>query len=197
MNEAEDLVVYRLPHGGEVRGSIESVRVGDREIPRVIEMTQRHLGEPYLRLNVRVEVIDDVPQCRRIELVCEPSGRQIRQVDVREIVVADVVEMMAAVAARRIVERDGQIVSVIEFGRPQPYFDAVRQVRRARASSKRRLTPAFLADVARVYREHFDEAPTDAVAKAFQIRPRTASLYVRKARDAGLLGQTTRGRKGL
>ena len=196
----DPFLVISLPNdAGEITQSIESVRVGDRELPRVIEMTQRHKGEPRLHLFVRVEVIDGVPECRRVELRADPGGRQIRQVDLRDLNVADMVEMMAAITARRIVEeRDGQAIrTLIEFGE-KPYFEAVKRVRGARRSaSARRVTPAFLEDVAKIYRDHFEDAPTRAVALAFNVGPRMASVYVQKAREAGYLNPTTRGKKGL
>jgi hypothetical protein len=65
-----------------------------------------------------------------------------------------------------------------------------------RSSSSAAVTPALLAEVARVYRENLDGNPTEAVAKYTGREHRTAALYVQRARKAGLLGPTSPGRKG-
>jgi hypothetical protein len=73
---------------------------------------------------------------------------------------------------------------------------AIEDAVRARAKRKnRRTTPAFLQDVARVYRGSTDTPPVEAVREAFgPIGHSTAARYVKLARDAGYLPPTTQGK---
>lgn len=60
---------------------------------------------------------------------------------------------------------------------------------------RRRITDELLREVARIYRENFKFAPTVAVAQTFDVKPRMAHEYVRRARERGFLPPTTQGRK--
>jgi hypothetical protein len=57
------------------------------------------------------------------------------------------------------------------------------------------MTPEFLQEVAKVYRENFDGNPTKAVAVTFNVQSRMASKYVDAARRRGYLPPTVRGQK--
>lgn len=59
---------------------------------------------------------------------------------------------------------------------------------------KRRITGAFLEQVAEVYRNNIDHAPTEAVSRTFGVKHRMATDYVKQARDRGLLPSTRQGR---
>ena len=77
------------------------------------------------------------------------------------------------------------------------HVDAVRAFQRARKGrSARKITPAFLERVAETYRTNLNGNPTEAVARTEGVAHRTAGGYVEKARDAGILPPTTRGKKG-
>jgi hypothetical protein len=82
--------------------------------------------------------------------------------------------------------------SAIMRGAQARAFDAAAPRRR------RTLTPEFLARVAEVYRDALAEGtpPTVAVAIAFEVEHSTASKYVRRARDADLLGESRQGLAG-
>jgi hypothetical protein len=54
----------------------------------------------------------------------------------------------------------------------------------------------LLREVAEVYRSNVDANPTEAVGRHLGVAERTARLYVRRARDAGFLGQAMRGQAG-
>jgi len=63
---------------------------------------------------------------------------------------------------------------------------------------RRTLTPQLLEKVAEVYRGALADGtpPTVAVAAAFEVEHSTASKYVRRARDAQLLGESRQGLAG-
>ena len=62
-----------------------------------------------------------------------------------------------------------------------------RTIRGLRQRARRKITPQVLAEVSQVYRENLSTgAPTKAVAEHFGLAPSTASLYVKRARAAGL-----------
>lgn len=64
--------------------------------------------------------------------------------------------------------------------------------------SRHVLTDTHLCAVAEVYRMALTEGhpPTQAIAEKYQTAHSTASKWVRKARDAGILGATSKGRSG-
>lgn len=74
--------------------------------------------------------------------------------------------------------------------------DPVRQVREARTARKTKVTPALLREVAEVYRANVAHQPTQAVAEHFDKAHRTATLYVKRAREAGYLGAAIKGKAG-
>lgn len=73
---------------------------------------------------------------------------------------------------------------------------AVREVRQARATRKVKITDELLREVAKTYRENVENNPTQAVATRFAKEPRTARLYVKRAREKGFLGAAIKGRAG-
>lgn len=61
---------------------------------------------------------------------------------------------------------------------------------------RRTITDELLREVADVYRREINHAPTVAVGKHLGVAMRTARLYVRRARDAGHLGEAIWGKAG-
>lgn len=61
---------------------------------------------------------------------------------------------------------------------------------------RRTITDDLLREVAAVYRREIDHAPTVAVGRHLGVAMRTARLYVRRARDAGHLGESLWGKAG-
>jgi hypothetical protein len=51
------------------------------------------------------------------------------------------------------------------------------------------------AEGAKIYRQHFDKGPTEAVRRSFGVSYRTAARYVQQARTAGYLPATDPGKK--
>jgi hypothetical protein len=78
----------------------------------------------------------------------------------------------------------------------QPIEDraALTNVRGVR-SGRPRLSQERLQGVAKIYRQHIDDRPTQAVSRAFGKSHRTAARWVQQAREAGLLPDTTPGKR--
>jgi hypothetical protein len=74
----------------------------------------------------------------------------------------------------------------------QPDLETVaKDVKRARRNPRRQIPDARLPEVAEVYRAN-PKRPTAAVADRFGIALRTAFVYVKRARDQGLLEEVSR-----
>lgn len=84
--------------------------------------------------------------------------------------------------------------------RPLAEWDAKRwtEAKRkwAEAGRRQRFGPGHFADVAQVYEEawRLDHPPVQAVVKRFRCSPSTASKWVMRARELGLLPPTTPGK---
>jgi hypothetical protein len=57
------------------------------------------------------------------------------------------------------------------------------------------LTARAVSGSAKIYRQHIDDRPTEAVSRAFGKSHRTAARWVQQAREAGLLPDTTPGKR--
>jgi len=169
------------------------VRIGDRLVPRVVAAHFTGAdGQPALDLVL--EVVNGVPQCRELRLTAIAGRREIKRLDLDAIHLTEWVEDLFALFASRIVSEEGGVTtSVMRLDDHVGAADQMRQARRGK--SARKLTPDFLAGVADVYRAHLGGAPTQAVASAFGVQGRMASKYVQLARSAGLLPLTTPGKK--
>ena len=64
-------------------------------------------------------------------------------------------------------------------------------VKRARRNTRRQLSDDKLPAVAEIYRAN-PKRPTAAVAEHFGLPLRTASLYVKRAREAGVLEEVSK-----
>ena len=162
-------------------------------------------GSPQLSLHF--EVRDGVPQCRRAEVVSTDAGREVLSSDLRNVKVADLLETAVSQAALvNLYEGTGvpdpvSGATMTKFSEVPPQSEEQRrrivsQTRKARKESRRRVTAELLAEVARVYRENVDGNPTMAVAEFTGRAHRTAALYIKQAREAGLLGAASPGKKG-
>jgi hypothetical protein len=173
----------------------EDARIGDRLVPAAIDVECPGDGhQPALHL--RLEVVDGVPQCRELRIVSVPGGRDVRPVDLGAVRLHQwVEELFAAFAARVIEDGPDGTAAVVEVPFGPSHDSAVTLLHDARKGvGARRITPALLAEVAEVYRAHVGSRPTASVAAAFGVAHRTAALYVQRAREAGLLPPTTRGK---
>jgi hypothetical protein len=127
------------------------------------------------------------PRIVAFQVIAQASTRDVRSVDLRRARLEDALEL----AWTRVTHWPAVVSDVVpaqsmkaELAR-QP---SRRVLRGLRAQGRRKVTDDVHNEVARVYREHLKTgAPTKAVADYFQVQPSTASLYVKRAREAGVL----------
>lgn len=173
----------------------EWVKVGDRLLPPRYRLVSRPgEGDPQPAWTISFELREGVPVCTEVVVSANPGGREVRSTDLRSIRLEDYLEgTFVNVAMRRWVDEEGVTHLQRDFG---SWRDTVRQVRGARRDARRKVTDELLEEVAKVYRDNIDSSPTQAVSDRLGVAERTARLYVRRARDAGFLGEAPRGKAG-
>jgi transposase len=168
------------------------VEVGDRLIPERISVTV--LGGPSTPdFSMRIEVRQGIPVCTEMTLTARPDGPEVRDKDLKYLRLDDWLEQIVALASMKF--SGSSPGGVTNWAKPVDDVTALRDIRRIRPGRPRKMTRERLQRIADVYRQHVDGRPTDAVAKAFGVSPRTAARHVGQARDAGLLPPTTPGKK--
>lgn len=172
------------------------VRVADRLLPAEIEVNfPGAKDQPSLRM--RLAVVDGVPQCRSLTIEAKDGGRQVRTTDVRAVALEDWVETLYSYTATVIIDEvDGQMTTGVYTLDEAELRKTEHAIQKARATSRRTITDDFLAEVATVYRAHVNDRPVEAVRAATGAGSyRTASMYVQRARAAGLLPATSPGKR--
>ena len=165
----------------------DRVQVGDRRrVPREI-FVQIRGGTNQPDYELKIEVRGGVPRWAEVTLRARPDGPEVRDKDLDAIRLDDWLEQIVAMCS---VAKSGAGA----WSKPGNDTGALADIRRAK-SGRPRISRERLQKVAEIYRQHFDDRPTEAVAHAFGKDRRTAARYVRLARDAGFLPDTTKGKK--
>jgi hypothetical protein len=201
--EAEDGGVLR------VRLSGGYVRLESHQVPARLELVTAGV-EP--EIYARIEVDENRSRLGELRfLSTDPDSRGVRQSDLRAVEVAQLLEDFVALFTLgygliphtyrgKDAPAEGIPTYALEFvgsvvegeGLDPAFSNLARSLRRSR---HRDITPALLEKVAEVYRGNFDRAPTKAVEHHFQVSQRMAAEYVSRARGAGMLPPTSRGKK--
>jgi hypothetical protein len=192
--------------GGEarIRLSGPKVQLESHQVPARLEIKTGGEGEP--EVYARVDVDENGSKLTELCFVnTDPDARGIRQSDLREVEVSALLEDFVAMftTGYRLVpytsERGVDTYKLeiyggqLKNGQMDPAFLTVAHgLRRGR---KRDITPALLERVADIYRANIRNAPTKAVEHHFHVSQRMAAEYVSRARRAGLLPTTRRGKK--
>lgn len=176
----------------EVHWAGEWVDVGDYKLPTAFALRDSaRKGSDEPNLLVEFEVRDGVPVCRRVVFEATADGREVRTSDLRRLRVEDLLEDATTNVAHR-EDSEGEY-----YRNFQEWRDVVRAVRSKRRDGRRRISDDVLREVAEVYRANVEQYPTRAVADHLGgVADRTARLYVRRARDAGFLGPSLKGKGG-
>jgi hypothetical protein len=215
---ADELTPFRewttltTDNGPEVRVRLYGpmVRLESHLVPARLEIKTGGEGEP--EIYARVEVDENGSKLAELRFVStDPDARGIRQSDLREIRVTALLEDFVAMftlghglfpylymgtdAPAESIETYGlELYSAGETDNGvEPSF--LRVARGLRRGRKRDITPALLEKVAEIYRANIHGAPTRAVEHHFQVSQRMGVEYVSRARKAGLLPATVKGRK--
>jgi hypothetical protein len=178
---------YRTEDGFEVLGD-------GSLLPRSFEACfPDDSGAPELHL--RIEMRGGIPQCRGLLLSSPPDDRELRQSDLRSIDIEEFLSVACQLVSLQVTEElEGGGIVVAEYGTDADLARVAKSVSRARRNTRRKIPDDKLHLVAEVYMAN-PGRPTAAVAEHFHLPLRTASLYVRRARDARLLEENTDGRR--
>lgn len=172
-------------------------RIGDRFIPSWAHVVMPgDITQPAIEMDLAV--IHGVPKCVRLTHAMAPDGREVKTVDMQAAQVDAWVTSIYTVLARTIDRVDGNLIVSSLATDDATRRQTERLIRDTRAKSARKLTPEFLADVAKVYNDNLATGkPTHHVMLAFigeedddehPVRnKRLAQHYVRLARDAELI----------
>jgi hypothetical protein len=174
-----------------------SAVIEDRQVPTWVELTTSGGAGPDMR--VRLELREGAPRVVELAWTSQPHQGEVRQKHLRQ-------TNLAKLATDLVVSTisDTDIIDDMMFGPIDVDPQHLRQARLAaqrfvdrqrRPRERRRITPDFLKEVAKVYRENIKGTPTTAVGETFKVSERMASDYVTKARRAGHLPKTVRGKK--
>jgi hypothetical protein len=198
--------------GPEVRVRLYGpmVRLESHLVPARLEIETGGTGEP--EIYARVEVDENRSKLAELRFVStDPDARGIRQSDLREVQVTALLEDFVGMFTLGYGQfpylykgTDAPAESIETYGLElysaeetdigvEPSF--LRVARGLRGGRKRDITPALLEKVAEIYRANIHGAPTRAVEHHFQVSQRMGVEYVSRARKAGLLPATVKGRK--
>lgn len=160
-----------------------SVRVGDRDVPQRYEMVWTP-GDDETGPAARFvfEVIGGVPQCRGVHLESTERGREIRRADL-DLPLEHYLEL-ATISVGLLPGASITNGERVEIDLADPYRRQVQQARRT--NLRHGPSDDELRQAVTVY-EATAHAPTQAVADKFGIAHRTASLWIKRAREAGML----------
>jgi hemoglobin-like flavoprotein len=182
------------PYAGrmeELAVSAISETVEGVEIPTWIEERQfDHPTSPDTF--IRVELRDGSPQVVELTWTSQPHQTEIKQKHLRAIELDKLATDLVATSVAAAFSKPGASSN----DRERVERIAAKFVERQRLPRDYRvITDDFLKSVADVYRKNIGHAPARAVAKTFGVRARMASTYVDRARRAGHLPPTKRGKK--
>jgi hypothetical protein len=167
------------------------VRLGRVRVPQLVMavIAQRAMAPT---VSLEIEVTGGLPRCKEIVLQAPAFGRGIVAADLKTLPISSWVEsVLSAIAQEALPYKDGVLVRQVRDDRSRDLAGlAVR-----RAPAPRRLTPAFLRQVAAVYKRNLNANPVQAVAQRFGVSDGRASKWVHRARRDSYLPPTQPGKK--
>jgi hypothetical protein len=168
-------------------------KLGDVAVPRVAVYAHDGAeGEPDLE--VTFEVRDGRPECVDFHVRAKPDGRGIRTVDLQ--MVSNLDAMAVYLYERVTPVPDGSVFNWMWRQTEENTERARRAAYEARKARRGPVPRSELEQVAKVYREHLADVPTQMVKELLGYKStRTAARRVQQARDAGLLPPTTPGKR--
>ena len=165
-------------------------RFGEHVVPKELSVTFPNDSESP-RLEMLLQMEDGAATCRELRLIAKEGQRGVLPSDLRAIRLNEWIEdLFAVVAMKASSEETTPGNYLVTFTPPDPRVAAEAMRNARRRGARRKLTDAFLDEVADVHRSA-SRAPTQAVADHFGVKHRTASLYIARAREQGLLTKET------
>jgi hypothetical protein len=146
-------------------------------------------SRPYYVVECEYGDADLKPRIIAVHTIQRSPERDVRVSDLRQISLEDALEdaWVHVVQGGVTIPEDGK-VSVQQLTDSLPRGVSRSTFRGLRAGTRSRVTDERLQLVADTYRAAQGEgAPTKAVGRTLDVAPSTASLWVKRARDAGLL----------
>lgn len=171
-----------------IESGMTPAKVGSVRLPKRFAVHIHDDDEGRPNVSAEFEVRNGQVFCRAVRL--EAREREVGSSDLAAIRLPDLRDL----AVRHLVFGDVHEVAPGEY-LVSPRAGQDQQRRAAREVSRRRST-LDLARVADVYRANVGAKPTLAVADEFGVAHRTAALYVKRAREAGLMGAAIPGKAG-
>lgn len=161
------------------------VPVGDR-VGLPAKLTYRHEGvPPQPSLAIDIEVAEGgIPVCTSVQLTGVAGVSAVRVRDLRAVPLEQILDQVVAAAAH---ERQGATwrkvwgTSMLADQR-----EGAKAIRAAQREARRKMTPALLAEVAANHRK-IAGAKVTGIADLYGVSTRTASRYIRAAREGGYL----------
>lgn len=191
-------VVQPWPKSKRARQAL--AQVGSIKMPRKFSLQvtdDEGSGEPDVELFF--EVREGVPECRAVHITATDAGHEVRVSGLAGIRVEDLLERAVQSLAMYKALADGSTGYLplnLAMGTDEHRAVPVSTIRTARAARKVTITDELLREVADVYRGHIGDKPTVAVARRFDKEPRTARVYIKRARERGFLGAALKGKAG-
>lgn len=163
---------------------LKLVAFGQTFVPQRVSLTFEGTDEAP-DLSATFEILNGAPECTDLHFVAKHGARGIRTVDL------DLsLDGLTTKAFLKFAHRQGGSVRSDETT-----WRAARRDLEHNRSGRPPISKAELEDVARIYRDHIEGAPTAAVGKFLGLSPRTAARRVQRAREVGLLPSTQPGKK--
>jgi hypothetical protein len=172
--------------------------VGQLRMPARFTLHLRDDDEGGPNLDLTWQVRNGAPECTDVNITAAEKGHEIRVTGLRGIRVEDCLERTVRwmMSTRTDGSDEPQLPEKTHWFDFATGREAVRQTRAARAGRRVKITDNFLREVAEVYRANVADRPTQSVAEYFDRGHSAAALYVKRARAAGFLGPTTKGKAG-
>jgi hypothetical protein len=175
---------YRLTIGEYVEAA------PDHRMPAWLEVEFFGFDEPNTW--ARVELRNNVPRLVEVGWRSGPGSREVMPKDLRGHDLDSIIDGLYSGFVMRVDHTARKVECALDMD--SEFSREIREFLDQRRSGKRRITGAFLEQVAEVYRANIDHAPTEAVSRTFGVKHRMATDYVKQARGRGLLPPTKQGR---
>jgi hypothetical protein len=177
----------------------DAVDVGDMQVPPMIDVELTG-GPRRLAVSMKIEIRRGRPACTDLRLTARSDGPEVRAKDLRAVAVDDLVERAVARCSQSVVEAS-QVPTPNGVPGDESSVRAVQSANLGNAKRARtgrpRVPREHLIEVAELYANNLEIAPTKAVAEAYGVSPRTAAGWVQKCRsdEYGLLPKTVQGQR--